>query len=619
MDPATSSIRFGSFVLDPRAGELLKDGLRIKIQEKPLRLLEALLARPAEVVTRDELRALLWPADTFVDFEGGLNTAINKVRAALGDSADSPRFVETVGRRGYRFIAPLEPASTTAPTPPASVEEWSEPASPARSRRGWFLPAVGLAVLAAVVAGVWIRRSRSTPAPIKSVAVLPFANFSGNPDEEYFVDGMTEALISDLASIRSLRVIARQSVMRYKGSQTAVRQIAKDLNVDAMVEGSAVRSGTRVRLTAQLIDARDESHLWTRTFDRDMGDLLALQAEIARTIADGVRAVLTPQERARLAQSRSANQEAYDLYLRGRYFFNRRGGADTEGNLRKAVSYFEQAIERDPGFALAYASEAETWGPLGFLAFVSPAEALEPMKRNASRALELDGGLAEGHTAMGACLAFHEWDWAAAEREFKRAIELNPRYSVARAWYGLHLDNMGRTDESLSEARLALAEDPFNIAHNARLAAALLSAGHQEEALAQQRRTVELDAQSQYAHNGLAILLAGTGRYDEALEEYRNSGSRSGAALAAALGGRPDEARALLTELKAAPNGRYRSPLVPAGLHAALGENDAAFSFLEEAFATRVPALSQVKIDGRWKPLRSDPRYADLLRRMKLP
>jgi TolB-like protein/DNA-binding winged helix-turn-helix (wHTH) protein len=612
MDPAPRPLHFGPFELDPRAGELHKDGLRVKIQEKPLRLLEALLARPAEVVTREELRALLWPADTFVDFEGGLNTAINKVRAALGDSADNPRFVETVGRRGYRFIAPLEHDAAFA-APAQAVPK------PVRSRPGGLLPSLVLAAAAAGVVGAWLWRARATPGPIKSVAVLPFANFSGNPDEEYFVDGMTEALISDLASIRSLRVIARQSVMRYKGSRTAARQIATELAVDALVEGSAVRSGNRVRLTAQLIDARDESHLWTRSYDRDMGDLLGLQTEMARTIADEVRAVLTPQERARLAQSRAIDREAYDLYLRGRYFFNRRGGADTEGNLRKAVSHFEQAIDKDPGFALAYGSLAETWGPLGYLASVPPAEALEPMKRNAGRALELDDSLAEGHTAMGACLAFHEWDWAGAEREFKRAIELNPHYSVARAWYGLYLEDMGRKEESIAEAMQALTEDPFNIAHNTRLATVLFAAGRHEEALERQRRTLELDTQSQYARNGLAGLLAAAGRYDGAAEEYRKAGSRPGAALASAQAGRPDEARALLAELKTVAKDRYRSPLVPASLHAALGEKDAAFAFLEEAFATRVPALSQIKTDGRWKPLRSDPRYADLLRRMKLP
>jgi TolB-like protein/Tfp pilus assembly protein PilF len=453
---------------------------------------------------------------------------------------------------------------------------------------------------------------------IRSLAVLPFANFSGNADEEYFVDGMTEALITDLASIRSLRVISRQSVMRYKGSRTPLGQIARELGVDAVVEGSAVRSGARVRLTAQLIDARDESHIWARSYDRDLGDLLGLQAQIASAIADEVRAALTPQERVQLARSRSPDPEAYDLYLRGRYFFNHRGGGpDTRSVLLKAVSNFEQAIQKDPGFALAYAALAETWGPLGYLDLVAPAEALEPMKRNAAKALELDPELAEAHAAMGACLAFHEWQWAAAEREFKRALELNPRYSTARLWYGLHLENMGRQAENLVQRRQGLADDPFNLVLNGSVGDALALLGRYDEAVGQYRKTIDLDPQFQIARNHLAGLLLDLGRDEEALAEYQAAGSRLGAARAHALRGRPGLARALLAELEATKE-HYVSPVEPAILHAALGENDAAFVKLEEAVRTRVPTLSHIKVDRVWQPLRSDPRYADLLRRMNL-
>lgn len=614
MPPSGSSVRFGAFELDPRAGELRKDGVRVKLQEKPLRILEALLAQADQVVARDELRTLLWPADTFVDFEGGLNTAVNKLRAALGDSAESPRFIETVGRRGYRFIARVE-------RPDLAPAMALEPPQRSSILQRWLKLALVLAGVASAAAAVWAWRSRSAAGArvIRSLAVLPFSNFSGNADEEYFVDGMTEALITDLASIRSLRVISRQSVMRYKGSRSSLGQIAKELGVDAVVEGSAVRSGTRVRLTAQLIDAREESHIWAHSYDRAMDDVLGLQDQVASAIADEVRAVVGPEERDHLRRERSANPEAYDLYLRGRYFFNRRtGGPDTKSTLLKAVGSFEQAIQKDPGFAVAYAALAETWAPLGYLGLVAPAESLEPMMRNARKAEELDDRLAEAHSAMGACLAIHVWDWAAAEREFKRALDLNPRYPTARLWYGLYLESMGRQEENLAHRQRGLADDPFNLVLYTGVGNALALLGRYDEAIAQYRRAIELDPEFEIAHDNLGTLLVDLNRYEEANAEFQKAGQRLGVARLWTLRGRPAEARALLAELEQAAKERYVSPLEPAILHAALGEKDAAFACLDEAFRTRVPALSHVKVDRVWQPLRSDPRFADLLRRMKL-
>ena len=304
----TPALRFGRFELDARAGELRRDGRRVKLQEKPFRLLELLLQRPGEVVTRDELRQRLWPADTFVDFDNGLNTAVNKVRSALGDAAENPLFVETLGRRGYRFIAPLE---SPPAAPPVAVEV------PDRRPRPVLTAAIAL-VLVAAVSVVALRRwpRRGSVPPITSLAVLPLVNLSNDPEQEYFADGMTDALITDLASIRALRVISRQSVMAYKGSRKSLPQIARELDVDGVVEGSVARSAGRVRVTAQLVQAPTDRHLWAREYERDAQDLLALQSELVASIAREIRAVVTPEELARLGRPRATSVAAYDDYLR---------------------------------------------------------------------------------------------------------------------------------------------------------------------------------------------------------------------------------------------------------------------------------------------------------------
>jgi TolB-like protein/DNA-binding winged helix-turn-helix (wHTH) protein len=599
--------RFGRFELDERTGELRKDGLRVKLQEKPFRMLEALVERPGEIVTREELRQRLWPADTFVDFEGSLNTAVNKVRSALGDAAESPRFVETVGRRGYRFIARLE-------TPPID----SPPAVPLIGRRRWrrALLAFGIASGFVVSVSALAFRARS-PAPprITSLAVLPLANLSNDSEQEYFADGMTDALITDLASIQSLRVISRQSVMTYKGSRKPLPQIARELGVDGVIEGSVVRGAGRIRVTAQLVHAPTDRHLWAKEYERDVRDLLALERELSGAIAREVRAVVTPEELVRLGRPRATSPEAYDDYLRGRFFWNKR----SKEALEKGVAYFERAVAADPGFALAYAGIAESYGPLSYGGFMAPGEAAARMRAAATRAIELDDTLAEAHTALAACLAFHEWRWAEAGREFERAIEVNPNYVTAHLWRGLYLGNLGRFEEDVAERTRGLGLDPLNLAANAGLGDALGRSGRLEDAKRQLQKTLDLDPDFAQAHQYLGFVYLRESRRDEALAEFRKAGSDGGVGYALAVSGRRDEARRVLSDLEGKASRGYVPALEIAVVHAGLGDREQAFLWLEKAYAERSPMLSGVRVDPRLAPLQGDARFAGLLRRMNLP
>jgi TolB-like protein/DNA-binding winged helix-turn-helix (wHTH) protein/Flp pilus assembly protein TadD len=601
--------RFGRFELDGRTGELRKDGLRVKLQEKPFRMLEVLLERPGEIVTREELRQRLWPADTFVDFDRSLNTAVNKVRSALGDAAESPRFVETVGRRGYRFVAPLEP-SEAAPSEP------SVPVEGRRGRRRSALVAAGIALLLVVsLSALALRMRRGAPPRITSLAVLPLANLSNDPEQEYFADGMTDALITDLATIRSLRVISRQSVMAYKGSRKPLPQIGRELAVDAVVEGSIVRSAGRVRVTAQLVHAPTDRHLWAQEYERDARDLLALEGELSRAIAREVRTVVTPQELARLSRPRATSPEAYDDYLRGRFFWSKR----SKEALEKGLAYFQRAVAEDPGFALAYAGIAESYGPLGYNGFMPPGETAPRMRAAATRALELDDSLAEAHTALAACLAFHEWSWAEASREFERTIEVNPNYVTAHMWRGLHLGNLGRFEESVAERVQALGLDPLNLAANAGYGDALGQWGRLDEAERQLQKTLELDPEFSLAHQYLGDVYLRGSRNDEALAEFRKAGTQGALGYAYAVLGRRGDARGVLADLRRRAAESYVSGLEIALVHAGLGDRDEAFLWLDKAFADRSPMLSGVRVDPKLASLHDDARFADLLKRMNLP
>src|ERR1700722_11598272 len=412
-DHQTRRLRFSVFEIDLNAGELRKHGLKIRLQEQPFQVLATLIEHTGEVVTREALQKKLWSADTFVDFDHGLNKAINKIREALSDSAESPRFVETVARRGYRFLAEVKladaaPVSSaeqatelqTAAEVPARPALAGKPANPKRplSPFVWKTTVVVLLLLTISLAD-WRLHSRGRPSyAIRSLAVLPLESLSGDASQDYFADGMTDELISDLGQISALRVISRTSVMVYKHVRKPLPQIARELNVDAVVEGTVLRSGDQVRITAQLIEASSDKHLWSQSYQGELRDTLALQNQVARAIADQIRINLNSQEQAALKNVRVVNPEAYESYLKGRYFWNKR----TADGLKVALAYFNQAIDEDPKYAQAYSGLADTYALLGDweYAVMTPREALPKAKAAATKALELDGTLSEAHNAL---------------------------------------------------------------------------------------------------------------------------------------------------------------------------------------------------------------------------
>jgi TolB-like protein/DNA-binding winged helix-turn-helix (wHTH) protein len=456
-----SVIRFGTFEVSLQSGEVRKAGLRIKVQQQPMKLLEILLEHPGEVVTREELRRRVWPNESFGDFDQALNISIGKLRSALGDSAENPRFIETLPKRGYRFIADVSvvgddahkrgPESAASPPPvTGSVTKVQDPGL-AISRTGLkrrlgttllVIPASAL-VLSLVILSVWLFRSRvRPPTGIRSLAVLPLDNLSGDASQNYFADGMTDELITDLAQISALRVISRTSVMAYKGARKPLPQIARELNVDAMVEGTVLRSGDQVRITAQLIEASTDKHLWSQSYEGDLRDTLALQNRVASAIADQIRISLTPQEKAELKDARVVKPEAYESYLKGRYFWNKR----TADGLKVALAYFKQATEEDSKYAQAYSGLADTYALLGDwqYAAMTPKKAFPQAKAAAIKALELDSTLGEAHNSLAFVLDGFDWDFDSAGKEFQRAIELNPGYATAHHWYAWHLSLLGR-------------------------------------------------------------------------------------------------------------------------------------------------------------------------------
>ena len=610
--------RFEGFEADPRAGELRKQGRKIKLQEKPFQLLCTLLQHPGEVVTREELRERLWPADTFVVFDDNLNTAIKKLREALGDSADNPRFVETLPRHGYRFIAPVEELG-----PAQAGEALAVPAPRARVRRVWVGALAGAALLAVLVGlnvGGWRERFFGTsPKPIRSLAVLPLENLSGDPEQEYFVDGMTEALITELGKISALRVISRQSVMQFKGTDKPLPEIARELNVDAVVEGAVVRDGDQVRITAQLIAAAPERHMWAQSYERNLSDIVALQGEVARAIASEIKVAVTPEEEARLATARPVNPEAHRLYLLGRFYWNKRN----EKAFGKALDYFEQAIATDPDYAPAYAGLADVH--FQFLSNLAKGRAA------AMKALEIDPLLGEAHASLGFHASSDEWDWTDAEQHFRRAIELSPNYTFAHAWYGWHLLWFGRFDEALNKTQRALELDPLNIVINQMMGQTYYYMRDYEEAIKWLKKTIEMDPTQNWPHLYLCLAYLEVGRNQEAIEELREADALdnhplplAAEARAHAAMGKVGEAHKLIERIKEMGErneefgAAFPSYSIAQG-YVALGQLDRAFEWLERAYRERGSYMQKIGVDPAMDPLRDDPRFQSLLRRMNFP
>ncbi len=566
----SGTVRFAAFELDFRASELRKQGIKVKLQEQPFQILQVLLQRPGEIITREELQQKIWPSDTFVDFDHGLYNAIKRLREALGDSADTPRFVETLSRRGYRFVGKIE---CDAPQ-------------------------------------------------MRSLAVLPLENLSRDPEQEYFAEGLTEALITALAKIGELRVVSRTSAMRYKGVHKPLREIARELEADAIVEGTVLRAGRRVRITAQLIDAAKEAHLWAESYERDLRNVLALQSEVAQAIAREIRVKLTPVDQARFAHTHSVDPEAYEAYLQGRYHWNRRSG-EAGG---KAIQSFQTAIAKDPTYAEAYAGLADCLTGLSAWGFVPAEQGCGKAKGLAQKALELDHSSAEAHASL-AFASMYDYDFLTAEKEFERSIELNPRYAPAHEWFGLHLSVMGRYEEAYTELKRAIRLDPHSSIIHWILGQVYLFSHRYNQATDQFGKTIELDPNFAPAHGGLGWSYIYQALHEPAIAALQKGVelSQSAPTYVAVLGeayaaaGRSDEALKIMEQLKELAKQRYVSPYFVSRIYAALGKKDDALGWLEIGYRERATNMIYLQIDPRLDDLRSDPRFQDLVRRMNFP
>jgi TolB-like protein/DNA-binding winged helix-turn-helix (wHTH) protein/Tfp pilus assembly protein PilF len=629
--PAPRGYRFGVFELDLKSGELRRQGRRVKLQEQPFAVLRLLLEHPGEVVTKEELRNSIWPSNTFVDFDHGLHAAVTRVREALSDSADSPRFVETLPRRGYRFIAPAEEIGAPAsPQPEPSLAPQPATANDHRPRR-WLRPAAinigALALLAVIVVGLDLggireRLLRPGTRPIRSVAVLPLLNLSGDPNKEYLADGVTDELITDLAQLLDLRVISRTSAMRYKGTTLSATQIGRELNVDALVEGSVALTGQHVRITAQLIDARTDRHLWARSYEQSLDDILIAQSEMSRAIAGEVSAKLSPGHRQLLARTGKLDPQAHEAYLKGRYFLNR----GDEPNLRKAIESFHDALERDPQDARSYAGLAECYIGLDDF-YAAPMEAMPKAKASASKALELDENLGEAHTALGVVRLLYDWDWRGGEAELRRGIELNPGDSDAHSWYALFLAHMGHNAAALNEIERAQQIDPLSAQVRVNAGWIYFLGRKNDRALAQWRETLELDPQFALSHSSAWVAYLNDASFDRILAQaprvarpLDDSDTLRLAALSGsyAQSGNRAQAEAYLAQLKAAENSRYVCAYELATAYAVLDNKDEAMNWLRKGYRDRSSCMSDLKTDPRLDSLRSDQRFQDLLHTLHL-
>jgi TolB-like protein/DNA-binding winged helix-turn-helix (wHTH) protein/Flp pilus assembly protein TadD len=616
--PIADQIRFGVFQLNLKTRELHKAGLKVKLQEQPFRVLAMLVEHAGEVVTREELQQKIWPTDVYVTFDQGLNNAIKKVRDALGDSADNPRFVETVAKHGYRFIAPV------------STLHGGSPEGTSRLDLPIFRRTVPIVLIAAcLVAALGYLASRRSSIGVRPsseravLAVLPFDNLSHDPDQEFFSDGLTEEMIAQLGKLnpKLLNVIARGSVSRYKSSSLTANQIGRELNADYLLQGSVRRDSGRVRITVQLIQVRDQTDLWTESYDRELKDILVLQDSVARTIADQIRITLTSEQQTRLANPRTVDPGAYDAYLKGRYYWNKR----TADAMQKASVYFQQAVNLDPAYGAAYSGLADCHSGLTWHGFTSPAGSLPKAEAAARKAIEIDPQSAEGHASL-ALVLHHKWDWEEAEAEFKRALQLDSHYANAHHWYGDYLSVRGRHDEALLEARQALKLDPLNLMINSWVALRYYLAHNYDAAIEQGRNAVELDPNFAAAHLILGEAYVQKGRYDEALIELQAAARLSGGnplylaqvAVANAAAGKRSEALRIVANLQTLSRKRYLSPYALAQVFAALNDKDQTFKWLQTAFDDRAVWMSYLGVDPIFDRFHSDQRYHDMLRHVGL-
>jgi|SRR5271169_491103 len=630
-------VRFGAYLVDFRSAELFKHGIRIKLQDQPFQILTMLLESPGELVSREELRKKLWSEDTFVDFDAGLNAAVRRLRDALCESAETPRLIETLPRHGYRFIAQVEavpdpkppeelplPTNPTVDLPllqlvsPSTLEQ----VGPTRAEMAriwvWAVLLLVAGVLIVVLAATnWHSRFFSTRAStgIQSIAVLPLQDLSGDPSREYFADGMTDALITDLAQIKSLRVISRTSSMQFKGTKKRLPEIARELNVDALVEGTVVRSGSRVRINAQLIRADNEGHLWAQSYERSMSDVVGLQGEVATRIAAEIEANLTSQENVKLTKAKPVNPEAYEDYLKGEYFYSK----ETNEGFEKAIDYYQKSIDLDPNFAPAYVGLAEDYGFMAYTRRTAPAEAWNKSEILLTKALELDPNSSLAHMLVGMTKLQYHCDRPGAEKEIQRALELNPADMDAVDYHSYYLLEVGRTDEAIAEKKKVLEHNPVSVGTSTELGLYFLSAGRYDEAIQQLQKALELDPNFPPALTRLGLAYEGQQKYDQAvvwikkaLALEQSPGRLGHLGDVYARWGKKEAALEVIEELKKMAEQRYVPPNMIALIYARLGQNEKALSYLEKATKEDGPPLS----DSGFDSLRTDPRFKVLEARL---
>ena len=604
--PSTSGgiIRFGRFEVDLSAREVRRDGHKVKLQEQPFRVLAVLLQRPGGMVTREELQQMLWPADTFVEFDHGLNTAIKKIRQALDDSAGTPQFIETLPRQGYRFIGILTSGS-------GQVVQRARRLS--RTQIGVLAGAGILAIGLLAFRATTVVRSTHAPGEL-SIAVVPFINLSSDPENEYFAYGLRDELIQALSNVEQLRVI------KSPGKADDAPEIAKELNVRAILAGSVRKYGDRLRIAVNLINSIDGRLLWSETYDREFKDVLAIQEEIARAIVVRLDLRLAGAQGTRLARDASTNPEAYSLYLRGRYVLD--NAADVEGT-RKAMRYFEQAIAKDSNYAPAYAGLGDCYGDLYDYEALPPAEALAGRRKAVQKALALDPTLPEAILTRGG-VAVEDWDWPHAELYLKRATQLRPTSSIAHRWYGTVLGGLGRYDEGVREMLLAGFSYPSNIGCST--GQILYWARQYDKALEASRTLLELHPSAPIVHRYVGSIYLLQGAREQALEHLAKAAELSGHSSAHdsrlgqayAICGRRAEAQRILQALLAKSKVQYVGSVNLARIYAGLGDRDRAFECLDRAYRKYASEWPLHLVDPMWDNIRSDPRFTALLKRIGL-
>lgn len=614
-------VRLGEFQMDFASGELRQNGHMVRLKPQPSRILSLLVARPGQIVSREQIQREIWGGDTFVDFERGLNSCIKQIRAAFGDDPETPRYIETIPRRGYRFIAQVEPiasAPSAADGKPSSAASTTQAEAIQRSARFQWRSAMfaSLIVIAIAAVTLGVRHSRPQAEKIRLV-VLPFANLSGDPSQEFLGEGLSEEMITQLGELapQRLGVIARTSAAQYRQTKKSAAEIGKELKVNYVLEGSVRREGNRLHVTAQLIQANDQTQLWAATYDRETGDTLNIESDLAHRVARSLALQLLPARESAALSPATRNPAAHEAYLKGRYLMNRM----TLNGFRQARAELEKAIQSDPGFALAYTALADTYSLEPWWGGITPREAFPKAKQLVEQALRLDDGLAEAHTSLGFIRLYYDWDFAGSESEFERAIQLQPGLALAHYWYAGMLSAAGRHEQAIASIQRAQELDPLSPLINADAGWYYFYARQYEDSIRECRRALETDPNFGFALNCILAAHREQGKYDAALADARDLfklraaqtnqtpeqlvavDARHGLSAAAAI---------WLQKMDRLSRQLYISPYQYAVLHVWLDQKDQAFADLKRARDQRDTLLVLLDVDPRLDPLRSDPRFA---------